>query len=52
MLYKEILEQTVPGIAFLEHLEAQLLNFFPLSANHGGAIVGSMYVPVCPKKSG
>ena len=26
------------------------VNFFPLSANHGGAFVGLMHVPDCPKK--
>ena len=26
--------------------------FFSLSANHGGAFVGSMYVPICQKNSG
>ena len=26
------------------------VNFFPLNANHGGAFVGLMHVPDCPKK--
>ena len=47
MFYKEILEQTGPESAFLEHLEAQILKNFPLGANHGDAFVGSMYVLVC-----
>ena len=38
------------GKAFLEHLEAQMFKIFRLSANHGDTFVGSMYVPVCPKK--
>ena len=28
----------------------QILKTFPLSNNYGGTFVGSMYVPVCPKK--
>ena len=28
----------------------QILKTFPLSDNYGGTFVGSMYVPVCPKK--
>ena len=47
MFYKEILEQTGPGSAFLEHLEVQI---FWLSAKPGGTLVDSMDVPVCPKK--
>ena len=47
MFYKEVLEQRGPVNAFLEDLEAQI---FPLGTNHGGALVGSIYVPVCPKK--
>ena len=38
------------GIEFLEHLEAQISKNFLLRGNHGGTFVGSMYVPVCPKK--
>ena len=37
--------------AFLGHLEAQILKTFPLSINHGGAFVGSMYALFCPKKN-
>ena len=40
MFYKEIIEQTGPGNAFLEHLESQILKNFPLHANHAGAFVG------------
>ena len=50
MFYTEIKEQTGPGSAFLEHLEAQILKIFLFSANHAGAFVGSIYVHVCPKK--
>ena len=50
MSYKEILEQTGAGSAFLEHLEAQILKNLPICANHGGAIVGSTYELVCPQK--
>ena len=50
MCYKEILEQTGARSAFLEHLEAQILKNFPPCANHGGAFVGSIYVPFCPKR--
>ena len=51
MFYKEIIEQTGPGSAFLEQLEAQILKNLLLRGNHGGAFVGSMYVPVCPQKT-
>ena len=30
----------------------QILKIFPLSASHGGAFVGLMYVSICPKNSG
>ena len=50
MSYKEIYEQAGLENAFLEHLEVQILKTSPLSANHGGGFVGSMYVPVCPKR--
>ena len=49
MFYKEILEQTGPESAVLEHLQAIILKRFSLCANHGVALVDSMYVPVCPK---
>ena len=48
---RRIYEQTGPGSAFVEHLEAQILKMYPLDANHGGAFVDSIYVPVCQKKS-
>ena len=51
MFYKEILEQTGPESAVLEHLQAIILKRFSLCANHGVALVDSMYVPVCPKIS-
>ena len=37
MFYKEIKESVLSGlrITFLEHLEAQILKIYPLSANHG-----------------
>ena len=38
------------GECILEHLEAQIWKIFSLSDNHGGAFVGLMYVPICPKK--
>ena len=50
MFYKEILEQTGPGSAFLEHREAHILKNFLLGTNHGSTFMGSLYVPVCPKK--
>ena len=50
MFCKEIQEQTGPESAFLEHLEAQTLKIVTLSANCGGAFVGSMYIPALPKK--
>ena len=43
MFYKEILEQTGSGSAFLEHMEAQILKNLPLSANHGATFVGSNF---------
>ena len=46
MFYIEILEQTGPGSAFLDHLEAQILKNLRLSTNHACMFVGSMYVPV------
>ena len=42
VFYREILKQTGPGSAFLEHLETQILKNLQF-----GAFVGSMYVPVC-----
>ena len=48
MFYKEIFEQTGPGGAFLEHLEAETLKIYLVDANHNG-IVSSMYVPVYPR---
>ena len=49
MFYKEILEQTGPESAVLEHLQALILKRFSPCANHGAAFLDSMYVPVCPK---
>ena len=46
MFYIEILEQTGPGSAFLDHLEAQILKNLRLSTNHACMFVSSMYVPV------
>ena len=46
MFYIEILEQTGPESAFLDHLEAQILKNPLLSTNHACMFVGSMYVPV------
>ena len=51
MFYKEIWEQTEPGRAFLEYLEAQIFKISPLSANNGGTFVGLMCIPVCPQKN-
>ena len=51
MFNKEIYEQTEPGKAFLEHLEAQILKISQVSAKHGGTFVGLMHVPVFPKKT-
>ena len=45
MFYKEILEQAGPEIAFLSGGTNFLAQHKP-----GGTLVGSMYVPVCPKK--
>ena len=49
--YKEILEHTVPGSAFLKHLEAQTLKNLLFYANHG-AFMGSKYVPNYPYITG
>ena len=49
-LLQRIYEQTEPGNAFSEHLEAEILKMFPLATNHGGAFKGSMYMLVCSKK--
>ena len=38
------------GSAFSEYLEAQILNISMLGANHGGAFMSSMGVPVSTKK--
>ena len=50
MSYKEIVEQTGIGSTFLKHLEIQILKNFLLGANHDATFVGSMNVPICPKK--
>ena len=44
------LRKAESGSAFLEYLEAQILKIYSFGANHGNAIVGSMFAPVCPKK--
>ena len=31
--------------------EECIFKILPLDANHGGAFLGSMYVPVCPQKT-
>ena len=51
MFYKEIYEQIEPGSLFLDYLVAQISKISPLSANHGGAFMGSLCVMVCPKKN-
>ena len=44
MFYKEIFEQTGPGGAFLEHLEAETLKIYLVKANHNGFLkVRCMY---------
>ena len=50
--YKEILKHSVLGSVFLKHLEAQILKNLLLYANHGGAFIGSKYVPVYPYITG
>ena len=50
MFYKEIQEQTEPGSAFLEYMEAQILKISLLGAKHGDAIMGLMCILLCSKK--
>lgn len=50
MCYKEILEQTGPGRAFLEHPGAQILKDYLLDANHGGTFCGYNLRTSVPKK--
>ena len=46
MVSKGILEHTLPGSGFLKHLEAQILKNLLFDVNHGGVVMGSMYVPL------
>ena len=50
MFYKEILEQTGLGSAFLVHVEAKILKMFLLSGNNSVAFVKLKYVPVYLQK--
>ena len=50
LFYQEIFEQSKPGTAFWEYLEAQILKIYSVIANHGGTFMGSMCVLVCPKR--
>ena len=50
MFYKENEIQTYSGSALLLYLAAQILKIYLLGANHCGTLVGSLWVPACPRK--
>ena len=50
MICKEILEQTRPESAFLEHLEAQILKKLPLTADHSSLPSWGQYLYWTAKK--
>ena len=48
MFYKKS-KNRQPGSAFLEYLEAQILNIPQIGASHDGALNGFCVCPGCPK---